>query len=296
MKFTKMHGAGNDFIIINNIREHIPIPALPALVRKLCAPHTSVGADGLMAIIPAENDGDYGMLFYNSDGSLGEMCGNGARCICRYGFENGLAGETQRVETTAGLITGRRISPRQYRIRLNDPSVIDLHRSCEVDGVGYDCAYLELGKPGLPHAVLLLEGWDAMGRSVLRVLGRALRYDPAFPKGANVSFVSRLGPDALKLITFERGVEDFTLACGTGCGASVAALTLMGLVSGRDVRLTAPGGELSISLTAEDGAVRDIYLTGPTNIVCQGEILDEDLELQLPCDPTGDAAIHRPIG
>ena len=91
------------------------------------------------------------MLFYNSDGSVGEMCGNGARCICRYGYENGLAGETQTVETTAGIVTGRRIDQRLYRIRLNDPTTVRLDSPVEADGVTYVCSYVELGDPGLPR-------------------------------------------------------------------------------------------------------------------------------------------------
>ena len=279
MRFTKMHGAGNDFIIINNIEEHIPEERLGVLAKQLCAFHTSIGADGMMAVIPPKNGGDYGMMFFNSDGSLGEMCGNGARCICRWGYENGLAGETQRVETTAGLVTGERIDRRRYRIRLNDPSVIDLHRSVTVDGTEYDCCYIELGCPGLPHAVVRLDGFDKMDENELRKLGRALRSSPAFPKGANVNFVELTGRDALRIKTFERGVEDFTLACGTGCGSSVAALTLSGQVSGRDVTLQSPGGVLNVTLTQDGGTVQDIYLTGPTNIVCIGEVTDEDLNI-----------------
>ncbi len=98
--------------------------------------------------------GDYKMLFFNSDGSVGEMCGNGARCICRYGYEKGLAGETQTVETTAGIVTGQRIDQRLYRIRLNDPTTVKLDSPVEVDGVRYPCSYVELGDPGLPHAVV----------------------------------------------------------------------------------------------------------------------------------------------
>ena len=124
MRFTKMHGAGNDFIIINNIEEKLPRGALPALAKRLCAAHTGAGADGLMAVESAVRGGDYAMLFFNSDGSEGEMCGNGARCIARYGYEHGLAGETQHVETVSGTVTGRRITPTLYRVRLNDPSLM----------------------------------------------------------------------------------------------------------------------------------------------------------------------------
>ncbi len=98
------------------------------------------------------------MLFFNSDGSVGEMCGNGARCICRYGYENGLAGETQTVETTAGIVTGQRIDQRLYRIRLNDPTTVKLDSPVEIDGVRYPCSYVELGDPGIPHAVVPLLG------------------------------------------------------------------------------------------------------------------------------------------
>ena len=277
MRFTKMQGAGNDFIIINNIQEGVPEENLSALAARLCTRRLSIGADGLMAVGPAAAGGDFSMLFYNSDGSLGEMCGNGARCICRYGFENGLAGETQRVETTAGLVTGRRADARMYEVRLNDPSVIKLDLPVQARGRGYTAAYIELGDPGLPHCVLPLEGWDALPEGELRELGRELRYYPGFPKGANVTFVKTLGPDKLKAVTYERGVEDFTLACGTGCGSVVAALTLTGAVTGKNVSISMPGGDLYVTVDAAGGMVKNIMLTGPTNFVCSGEVLDEDL-------------------
>ena len=221
MHFTKMNGAGNDFIILDNLDGHIPAGRLPELARTLCDRHMSIGADGLMAVERAQGDADYAMRFYNSDGSMGEMCGNGARCICRYGYEHGLAGESQRIETTAGLVTGERISRTLYRIRLNDPSVIDLHRAAE----GCDCAYIELGDPGIPHAVLIKDDWDRVPEDELRTLGKRLRHSPAFPKGANVSFVKLIGVDEVKAVTYERGVEDFTLACGTGaCAVKVASI------------------------------------------------------------------------
>ena len=277
MRITKMHGAGNDFVILNNLKAQIPAERFPALARTLCAPHTGVGADGMMVVVPAEKGGDFGMRFYNKDGSLGEMCGNGARCICRYGFENGLAGETQRVETTAGLVVGERVDPRRYRIRLNDPSVVDLHRMVRIDGEDYDCAYVELGDPGIPHAVVRLPDWDTWDTDRLRALGRKLRFAPVFPRGANVSFVKTSGTDTVKAVTYERGVEDFTLACGTGCGSITTALTLLGLVSGREVSVFMPGGQLSVTLSSE-GGVRDIFLTGPTCLVFEGEVSGELLE------------------
>ncbi len=267
MKFTKMHGAGNDFIIINAFEEKMRHEDIPELARRICSRRTGIGADGLMLTAPATDGGDFKLLFYNADGSLGEMCGNGARCIARYGFEHGLAGKTQHIETTAGLVIGERISDTLYRIRLNDPSVTDLLRHA----CGYNCSYVELGDPGIPHAVVLMDDWDLKDRSELFSIGRSLRYDPAFPKGANVSFVKLIGSDTVKAITYERGVEDFTLACGTGSGSIAAVLTLKGLVSGKNVRIQMPGGELIISLAADSNGVRGIFLTGPTCVVCRGE-------------------------
>ena len=209
MRFVKMNGAGNDFIILDNRDGAYDTAQLSALAKTVCHRHLSVGADGLMAIVNAEGDADFRMLFFNTDGSVGEMCGNGARCICRYGYEFGLAGERQRIETTAGIVTGERIDRRNYRIRLNDPTVLEVDYPVELEGKTWACAYVELGDPGLPHAVVPLSGLRDRSFEELRPLGRALRSHPAFPKGANVNFYELIGPDHLVEKTFERGVEDF---------------------------------------------------------------------------------------
>lgn len=279
MRFWKMNGAGNDFIILNNMEEGLPAEAFPILARTLCAPHRSLGADGFMVVQPAQGEGDFRMGFYNSDGSLGEMCGNGARCICRYGYETGLAGETQRVETTAGLVTGRRISRREYQVRLNDPTTISLQEELEAEGKTWPCAYVELGNPGLPHAVVPYPGLAGADPQALFRLGRALRNHPRFPKGANVNFYEVTGPDQVLEKTYERGVEDFTLACGTGTGSVVTVLTLLGQVSGRGVKVTMAGGVLTVDVERAGDRVTGLYLTGPTNLVAKGEIFDEELVL-----------------
>ncbi len=277
MKFWKMNGAGNDFLVLNNLEEHLPADILPQVARTLCERHLSVGADGLMVVDAPTQGGDYKMLFFNSDGSVGEMCGNGARCICRYGYENGLAGEVQTVETTAGMVTGQRIDSRLYKIRLNDPTTIKLDCPVEVDGVRYACSYVELGNPGLPHAVVPFHDLKSADENELRELGRKIRWHSAFPKGANVNFYEIVGEDHIYERTFERGVEDFTYACGTGTGSVVTVLTLQGKASGHDVRVDMTGGRLFINVEREGSAIRNLYLTGPTNIVAKGEITDEDL-------------------
>lgn len=279
MQFWKMNGAGNDFIILNNIQEGLPAEAFPVLARTLCTPHRSLGADGFMVVEPAQGEGDFRMRFYNSDGSLGEMCGNGARCICRYGYETGLAGETQRVETTAGLVTGRRISRREYQVRLNDPTTISLQEELEAEGKTWPCAYVELGDPGLPHAVVPYPGLAGADPQALFRLGRALRNHPRFPKGANVNFYEVTGPNQVLEKTYERGVEDFTLACGTGTGSVVTVLTLLGQVSGQGVQVTMAGGVLTVDVERQGDQVTGLYLTGPTNLVAKGEIFDEELVL-----------------
>ena len=276
MKFWKMNGAGNDFILINNMDGEIPEEALPGLARTVCERHLSVGADGMMAVVPPRCGGDYRMLFFNSDGSRGEMCGNGARCICRYGYENGLAGEVQRVETTAGLVIGYRLDAENYRIRLNDPGILRLDAPVSVDGRVYECSYVELGDPGIPHAVVPVKGLREADGEALLALGRALRYHPAFPKGANVNFYERIGENRVYIKTYERGVEDFTYACGTGTGSTALVLYLKGL-TGKRVTAEMRGGVLRVDVDAENGTVHDLWLTGPTNIVAVGELTDKNI-------------------
>jgi len=272
-----MNGAGNDFILIDNRNHALPEAAFPALAKVLCERHLSIGADGVMVVVPARRDGDYGMLFYNADGSLGEMCGNGARCICRYGYETGLAGETQRVETTAGMVNGYRLDQSNYRIRLNDPSVVELERAVELNGEIYHVAYVELGDPGIPHVVMHYPGLRRAAVDTLYRLGSALRSHPAFPKGANVNFYEIESADRIFLKTFERGVEDFTYACGTGTGSTALVLCLSGL-TGNHVTAEMRGGVLKAEVDCENKKVKDLWLTGPTNLVAKGEITDENLQ------------------
>ncbi|MBR4861600.1 MAG: diaminopimelate epimerase [Firmicutes bacterium] len=280
MEFCKMNGAGNDFIIVNNMNGEIAFDKWPEIVKLLCERHMSIGADGFMVVEKAESeDADYKMLFFNSDGSMGEMCGNGARCICRYGYEFGLAGEIQRVETTAGLVIGERIDQRRYKIRINDPSVIKLDYPIEVDGREYVCSYVELGNPGIPHAVVPMENLKEYPTRELFDLGRKMRYHEAFPKGVNVNFYEITGEDQIYERTYERGVEDFTYACGTGTCSMVTVLTLQGKASGKGVRVGMTGGELVIDVERDGDEIKNLYLTGPTNIVAKGLVTDEDLVL-----------------
>lgn len=270
-----MNGLGNDFLIIDDRIGQFAQEQLPELAKKLCHRQFSIGADGLMVVQAAQNGGDFRMSFVNNDGSFSEMCGNGARCLCRYGYEHGLSGEHQRIETVAGLVEGWRVDKRNYRIALNRPTNTRLHMSLLANGVGCRCSYTELGDPGIPHVAMELPSLSFDRLAKLRPLASALRHHPEFPRGANVNFYRIVDAEHIEIATFERGVEDFTLACGTGVSATVALLTLANRVSGKQITVQVPGGRMIVD-AAKDGA---LYLSGSTTLVCTGETYDEENEL-----------------
>lgn len=277
MKFTKMHGAGNDFIIVDNTEGKIPAGGYSKLAATLCRRRFSVGADGLMIAEKAENGGDFKMVFYNSDGSPGEMCGNGARCIAKYGYDHGLCGEVMEIEASAGTVCGKRIDDKYYSIRLNDITEMDLNRKLKALGKEYMCAYVELGNPGIPHVVLEMGGLSDSTPESMRELGSALRREDSLRKGANINFWEILGRDRIFVRTFERGVEDFTYACGTGTGSAVAVLTELGIVSGRSVEAVVAGGVLTVDVEKEAGRIAGLLLSGPAVSVAEGDALGVDL-------------------
>ena len=252
MKVYYMNGAGNDFMVMDG---RGLCPDYSALARKLCA---ITGADGFMAVDDSAK-ADFKLHFYNSDGTRGEMCGNGARCICRFANELGIAGEKMTVETDAGPVPGWHLEGERYRIQLNTPTTVDLGRKGDI-------AYVELGNPGLPHAVREYHGDLWADADQLRAEMEALRHDSAFPKGANVNYYSRISDSEVNVLTFERGVEDFTLACGTGCGSVATVLRLQGRLPGGKLRLNNRGGTLNVTVTGED-RVEALFQEGPTEIV-----------------------------
>ena len=247
MQCWYMNGAGNDFMVIDARRLSLDFSKLAVELCKL------TGADGFMAT-DVSDVADFRLHFYNSDGSRGEMCGNGSRCICRFAFDNGIAGENMTVQTDAGIVYGKRLSENQYVVKLNDPSVLDVNRK-------EDVAYIELGDPGVPHAVKEVPGlcWE-MG-SQLWDMAKALRHDPAFPKGANVNLYGWIGENTVRILTFERGVEDYTLACGTGSASTALTLWKKGELPGGELMLENRGGLLKVSIRDEG-----IYLEGPTEV------------------------------
>ena len=253
MQCWHMSGAGNDFMVIDARGLTLDFEKM---AKELCA---LSGADGFMAVDHSEK-ADFKLHFYNSDGSRGEMCGNGSRCICRFAYDHGIAGENMVVETDAGLVPGKRLSESQYLVKLNNPGIVDLNRKGDI-------AYVELGTPGVPHAVAEIPGlaWDRAEE--LRQLGKSLRYDPAFPKGANVNFFTWTGDGQVRVMTYERGVEDYTLACGTGCGSTAVTLWLRGQLPGGKLTAENRGGTLALSVEGENGVVSALYLEGSAVIL-----------------------------
>ena len=252
MRVHYMNGAGNDFMVMDAREQKIDFASLAVELCKL------TGADGFMAIDHSDT-ADFRLHFYNSDGTRGEMCGNGARCICRYAYELGIVGDNMVVQTDAGLVGGQRISEGIYRVELNLPSVIDLKRLP-------NAAYVELGNPGVPHSVTEISGLTWEMRDELREFAKNMRHNSAFPKGANANLYAWLDDTTVRILTFERGVEDYTLACGTGSGATAVTLWRQGKVPGGVLTVKNPGGDLTVTIEADGDNITSLSLEGPTEI------------------------------
>ncbi|MBO0453033.1 diaminopimelate epimerase [Candidatus Enterococcus murrayae] len=269
--FYKIQGAGNDFILIDNQKLNFSSDQLTTFSARVCKRRISVGADTLIAIESARGDGDFYARFFNADGSEAEMCGNGARCVARWAYETGVANEKMIIETIAGNVPAERLDNRSYRVQLNSPTVYEADKVIQVDGKEVVVDYVELGHPGIPHLVVHAADFAMTELETMVDFARKLRNHPAFTKGANVNFYDILPDQTVVERTYERGVEDFTLACGTGTGSTAYALTKKGLVKSDPVVIEVLGGQLQVNVLEEE-----LYLIGDTNIVAEGTILDED--------------------
>ena len=260
MNCLHMSGAGNDFMVIDARGKETELDFAKMAV-ELCA---KTGADGFMAV-GESNVADFRLHFYNSDGSRGEMCGNGARCICKYAFDHGIAGEAMTVQTDAGLVPGWRIEENLYRIHLNNPSILDFYRR-------EDAVYVELGDPGIPHSVTELPHLYWEMADILRPKAKELRFASEYPKGANVNFYAWTTDTSVRILTYERGVEDYTLACGTGCGSTAAVLWSQGKLPGGKLTLENKGGTLYVTVVGKKGRIEQLILEGPAEVLAEYEI------------------------
>jgi diaminopimelate epimerase len=264
--FTKMSGAGNDFVLLDNRAGNIALTR--EQVVRLCHRQFGIGADGVLLLVPARSgQADWAWQFYNCDGSDAEMCGNGARCFARYlQRTTGWKGSTVSFETVAGVIRaefdGDRVTVNltsPHSLRLQEP-VTTSHGLLEVSSLN----------TGVPHAVVFVADAD---KAMVQQLGAELRAHEHFkPRGTNVNFTQLKGPNCIRVRTYERGVDRETLACGTGVSASaIIASALHGFSS--PVRVQVQGGdELEVAFGRRNGQFADVRLKGPATFVFEGRI------------------------
>ncbi len=267
LSFYKMSGSGNDFIMIDNRGARLDVePA--TLAQRLCRRAISVGADGLILVEPSSK-ADFRMRIFNADGSEAEMCGNGGRCVARFAEILGIAGPRMAFETLAGVIRAE-VSGAQVKLQLSQPRDLSLRQSIDVDGVVQQVHSINTG---VPHAILFCSDLEEVA---VRELGRQIRFHPAFgPAGTNADFVTVRDPHSLAIRTYERGVEDETLACGTGVVASALVAAALGLVSS-PVQVRVRGGEtLTVYFDGRGPEFREVFFEGQVRLIYQGELMED---------------------
>ncbi len=268
--FVKMNGTGNDFIIIDHRKPCIAREGMAEFAALVCRRKFSAGADGLI-LIEDSDQADFKWQFFNADGSVAEMCGNGARCAARFAYLQGIAPARMCFETLAGIIEAQ-VADIDVSVKMTDPGEIRMYREIAVDG---ETMLLHTVNTGVPHAVVFV---DDIAETDVCALGSRIRHHQAFmPAGTNVNFVQKQA-DGFKVRTYERGVEDETRACGTG---AVAGALIAGLLdqAASPVEMTTSGGDrLTIVFDMKkDGLVENVFLKGPAHIVYKGELNAEAL-------------------
>lgn len=280
MRFYKCHGAGNDFIVVDNREGAIPQEKLPLAAQKLCHRNFGVGGDGLV-LIEDSSRAEVKFRIFNPDGSEPGMCGNGIRCFAKHVYDHGIVkGPRIKAETLAGTLEVEVVSGNgesYVRVDMGRPKLERGQIPALGEGrllgekVNLADGEVEISavNTGVPHVVTFVEG---VAEKDIVPLAREIRYSSLFPRGANVNFVEVLGENRLAIRTYERGVEAETLACGTGIVASAVVAYLTGRARGEKVELQARGGVVYVELEAEGEEVSRVYMVGPAERVFQGEI------------------------
>lgn len=260
-----MSGAGNDFIIIDNRHQMVVEDNLNGFIVNVCRRKMSAGADGLILIENSEQH-DFRWRFFNSDGSQAEMCGNGARCAARFAHVTGIAGTSLSFETEAGVVSAQ-IHEDRIKVKMPNPSNPELDYPLELAKRSLQVSSINTG---VPHVVVMVE---SVADIDVVTLGREIRYHPKFaPAGTNANFVQRIKDNAIEVRTYERGVEDETLACGTGAIASA-------LISASQFKIKSPVGVktrsaeyLTIYFNLQKGQFDEIYMEGNARIIYTGQL------------------------
>jgi len=279
--FAKMNGSGNDFIVIDNRSRLVPEAVLPEFTRAACRRGLGLGADGVVTIEepPPGIDVHFRWRYINADGSEGEMCGNGAMCGARFAVKQRIAPARCRFATMSGVVEAKVVDAErrpEVRLTMVDPSPIR-------PGLNLDDApnvtVFDFVREGVPHVLAVAPDVDAFadaGR--FATWGRAIRQHPELaPDGANVNLIHRIGPETIRMRTYERGVEAETLACGTGAVASALVAVARGLVEQPVTVITSSGRPLTVSWMGEGDAVRDVRLSGEARFVAWGVLDPEGL-------------------
>jgi diaminopimelate epimerase len=264
LRFTKMNGAGNDFVMIDNRAGEVRLQ--PEQIVRICDRHRGIGADGILLLENGSNGADFRMRYYNRDGGEAEMCGNGARCFAR--FANKIAGAPEKIsfQTPAGLIRGE-LRGELVTLQMTEPKDLRLGIELMANGEKERAHFIN---SGVPHVVVPVSKVDDVD---VRRRGEAIRRHKMFsPAGANVNFIEKRGAQKIRLRTYERGVEDETLACGTGVVASALIFAATEKVEGPISITVRSGSELSVGFKRAGDQFTNVTLTGPAEFAFEGTI------------------------
>ncbi len=266
--FMKMSGSGNDFILIDHRKPFLDQGLLKPFIRSVCRRRVSVGADGLILIEQSER-ADFKWRFFNADGSEAEMCGNGGRCAARFAHLKGIAGPSLTFEALPGILAAQ-VDGKKVKLEMTKPHSLKLDESMLIDGKELVLSRINTG---VPHAVCFLK--DLAEVDVIQT-GREIRFHPHFaPGGTNADFVKLESGSQISIRTYERGVEDETLACGTGAVASALVAAFKGWVSS-PVSIKTRGGEvLMVYFDIEGDEVKKVFFEGDVHIIYEGEMWEE---------------------
>ena len=265
ISFSKMSGSGNDFIVIDNRNRVVDDDGLTEFIRNVCRRKMSVGADGFI-LIESSDKADFRWRFFNSDGSLAEMCGNGARCAARFAYVNRITGENLCFETEAGIINGQ-VKGNGAKVQIPDPADLRLDYPLNLKNGSLTVSSINTG---VPHVVIMkdtIDNVDVFG------LGREIRYHEAFvPAGTNVNFIGQNKSGELAIRTYERGVEDETLACGTGAIAGALVASCKTHWRSPISLVTRSGESLTIHFRENNQVFTDVYLEGDARLIYTAEL------------------------
>jgi len=268
IEFYKMSGSGNDFIIIDNRNSIVDEDGLSNFIAKVCRRKMAVGADG-MILVENSDSADFKWRFFNSDGSVAEMCGNGARCVARFACLNEIAGSKMSFETLAGIVKAEVIGER-VRVKMTDPSKLKTGNTIELENGLVSISSINTG---VPHVVIVKDSIDDV--DIVKI-GRKIRYHDQFlPAGTNVNFACHIKDNTIAIRTYERGVEDETLACGTGAAASAIVMANKMKIDSPLSVLTQSGGYLNIFFKEKEGQYYDIYLEGDARFIYKAQLWED---------------------